>query len=49
MRAFFLFMIVNGAVVFVSGPQQWLGVLIVAVLLVAWRPCPPPLARAPRP
>ena len=48
MRAFFLFMIVNGAVVFVSGPQQWLGVLSVAVLLVAWRPCPPPLARARR-
>ena len=26
MRVFFLFMIVNGAVVFVSGPQRWLGV-----------------------
>ena len=37
-RAFFLFMIVNGAVVFVSGPQRWLGVAIVGVLLVAWRP-----------
>ena len=40
MRAFFLFMIVNGAVVFVSGPQRWLGVAIVGVLLVAWRPRP---------
>ena len=38
MRAFFLFMIVNGAVVFVDGPQRGLGVAIVAVLLVAWRP-----------
>ena len=38
MRAFFLFMILNGAVVFVNGPQRWLGVAIVAVLLVAWRP-----------
>ncbi len=38
MRAFFLFMIVNGAVVFVDGPQRWLGVAIVGVLLIAWRP-----------
>ena len=38
MRAFFLFMILNGAVVFVSGPQRLLGVAIVVVLLVAWRP-----------
>ena len=38
MRAFFLFMIVNGAVVFVDGPRRWLGVVIVGVLLVAWRP-----------
>ncbi len=37
-RGFFLFMIVNGAVVFVNGPQRWLGVAIVAVLLGAWRP-----------
>lgn len=37
-RGFFLVMIVNGAVVFVEGPQRWLGVVIVAVLLVAWRP-----------
>ena len=39
-RGFFLFMIVNGAVVFVSGPQRWLGVATVGVLLVAWRPRP---------
>ena len=31
-------MIVNAAVVFVDGPQRWLGVAIVAMLLVAWRP-----------
>ena len=37
-RSVFLFMIVNGAVVFVSGPRRWLGVAIVGVLLVAWRP-----------
>jgi hypothetical protein len=24
--------------VFVDGPQRWLGVVIVGVLLVAWRP-----------
>ena len=38
MRAVFLFMIVNGAVVFVTGPRRWLGLAIVGVLLVAWRP-----------
>ena len=32
-RLFFAFMILNGAVVFVSGPQRWLGVVLVAVLL----------------
>jgi hypothetical protein len=37
-RGLFLFMIVNGAVVFVDGPQRWLGVAIVGVLLLAWRP-----------
>ena len=37
-RGLFLFMIVNGAVVFVNGPQRWLGLAIVGVLLVAWRP-----------
>ncbi len=37
-RAWFLFMIVNGAVVFVAGPQRWLGVGILAALLWAWRP-----------
>ena len=38
MRTVFLFMIVNGAVVFVAGPRRWLGLAIVGVLLVAWRP-----------
>ena len=38
LRAFFLFIIVNGAVVFVDGPQRWLGMAIVGVLLVAWLP-----------
>ena len=35
-RAVFLFMIVNGAVVFVAGPMRGLGAGIVAVLLVVW-------------
>lgn len=38
MRALFLFMILNGAVAFVDGPLRWLGVAIVGVLLLAWRP-----------
>ena len=41
-RAIFLFMIVNGAVVFVAGPMRWVGAGLVAALLVAW-------LRAPRP
>ncbi len=36
-RAAFLFMVVNGAVVFVDGPGRWLGVAIVAALLAIWR------------
>ena len=35
-RAVFLFMIVNGAVVFVDGPMRWVGAGIVAVLLATW-------------
>ncbi len=37
-RGFFLFMIVNGAVVFVEGWSRWLGVAVTAILLWAWRP-----------
>ena len=36
-RAAFLFMIVNGAVVFVDGPGRWLGAAIVAALVTIWR------------
>ena len=36
-RAAFLFMIVNGAGVFVDGPRRWLGVAIVAALAAIWR------------
>ena len=36
-RGAFLFMIVNGAVVFVEGPGRWLGVAIVAALVAIWR------------
>ena len=35
-RVFFAFMIINGAVVFVAGPQRWLGVAIVVLLAVGW-------------
>ena len=37
-RAFFLFMIVNGAAVFVDEPQRWLGIALAGVLVYAWRP-----------
>ena len=36
-RSAFLFMIINGAVVFVSGPRRLLGVAVVAALLWTWR------------
>jgi len=35
-RAVFLFMIINGAVVFVAGPQRWFGLLLVLGLLAIW-------------
>lgn len=37
-RAFFLFMILNGAVVFVAGLQRWLGAGLLTLLIWAWRP-----------
>ncbi len=43
-RGVFLFMIVNAAVVFVTGPQRWLGVGIVAALLAIWWRGPAPQA-----
>ncbi|MFT5107893.1 MAG: hypothetical protein ACI9UA_003528 [Pseudoalteromonas tetraodonis] len=36
LRLFFAFMIVNGAVIFVAGPQRWLGTLLVAILLAGF-------------
>ncbi len=36
-RGAFLFMIVNGAVVFVSGPRRLLGIAVVAALIWIWR------------
>ena len=36
-RAIFLFMIVNGAVVFVPGLMRWVGAGLVVALLIAWR------------
>mgnify|MGYP001247218370 CR=1 FL=1 len=39
-RALFLFMIVNGAVVFAAGPAKWMGVAIVAALCWIWRASP---------
>ena len=35
-RAFFLFMFLNGAVVFVSGPLRWVGLLVTVAVLGAW-------------
>ena len=35
-RGVFLFMIVNGAVVFVDNPMRWLGVSIVVTLALTW-------------
>ena len=35
-RGVFLFMIVNGAVVFVDGPMRWVGVVIVVWLIWMW-------------
>jgi hypothetical protein len=35
-RSVFLFMIINGAIIFVAGPQRWFGLLLVAALLTIW-------------
>jgi hypothetical protein len=35
-RGFFLFMVFNGAVVFIHGPARWLGLVISIVLAWAW-------------
>ena len=40
-RGFFVFMVLNGAVIFVAGPQRWLGVALVTALAWAWRPGTP--------
>ena len=37
-RGVFLFMITNGAVIFVSGPRRLLGVGVLAALIWIWRP-----------
>ena len=36
-RGAFIFMIMNGAVVFVGGPGRWLGLAVVAALIAIWR------------
>tara|TARA_B100000809_G_scaffold152878_1_gene150275 strand:+ start:1405 stop:1623 length:219 start_codon:yes stop_codon:yes gene_type:complete len=35
-RSVFLFMIINGAIIFVEGSQRWFGLLLVAALLSIW-------------
>jgi hypothetical protein len=35
-RMFFLFMIINGAIVFVDGPRRWLGIAGVTTLILIW-------------
>ena len=51
-RAVFLFMIANGAVVFVNGPMRWVGLAIVATLVTTWSTARPEpggrIHRAPR-
>jgi hypothetical protein len=37
-RGFFLFMILNGAFVFVRGPVRWLGLVLCVALAVSWWP-----------
>lgn len=37
-RAFFFFMLFNGAVLFAQSPQRWLGLLLCGALAWAWRP-----------
>ena len=39
-RGFFLFMIFNGAFVFVRGNLRWLGLLLCLLLLISWWPRP---------
>ncbi|MEM8961717.1 MAG: hypothetical protein AAGD38_09575 [Acidobacteriota bacterium] len=34
-QGFFLFMIVNGAVIFVDGPRRWLGVVVTTMAVIA--------------
>ena len=36
-HAFFLFVIINGAVVFVQGPMRWISMLVLSVLGILWR------------
>jgi hypothetical protein len=38
LRLFYLTIVVNGAVVFVPGPERWLGAALTAWLLWTWRP-----------
>ena len=35
-RLFFLFMILNGAVIFTSGPRRWLGIVVMVALVLIW-------------
>ncbi len=35
-HGFVFFMMINGAVVFVHGPTRWLGILLCAVVTIAW-------------
>ena len=46
-RGFFLFMIFNGAVVFISGPKRWAGAILCLLLLWCWWPRRKPGAGLP--
>lgn len=48
-RMVFLFMIANGAVVFVNGPMRWVGLAIVAALVTTWSTARPQSGERTRP
>ena len=45
LHAFMFFMVLNGAVIFASGPLRWLGLLLCIGVIAAWTQQPRSLAR----
>jgi hypothetical protein len=46
-RSFFLFMMLNGAVVFAHGAMQWFGLILCLALVGCWWPRRKRMARSP--